>query len=383
MFNKYKKWSLLVFALIAALPVFAQDTAETKVDIWGPILFWSLIIVLLGQILAVLGRIFKLYELSSEVAGNKKVIPWNYINALLFAIFLVVGIYGSFWSFENHGSMILPESASEHGLLTDSLMMTTFYITLVVFIVTHILLFGYSFIYRKKEGKRGYYYPHNDRLEVYWTTAPAIVLTILVVFGWRTWTDITSPERQPENPIVVEVTAEQFKWNIRYPGEDNKLGPKNYQSIGGVNVLGVDFDDPTSHDDFMPSEIVLPVNQPVQLVMGAKDVLHSAYMPHFRVQMNCVPGMPTYFNFTPRTTTAEMRKKLNDEKFDYVLLCAKICGNAHYNMQYKVRIVSELEYAQWLEAQKPTYNEEFKLQLVADREEQLKNKQIVQLSGNY
>jgi cytochrome c oxidase subunit 2 len=101
----------------------------------------------------------------------------------------------------------------------------------------------------------------------------------------------------------------------------------------------------------------------VKFNFGARDVLHSAYMPHFRAQMNCVPGMPTTFWFTPTITTDEMRVKTNDPKFDYLLLCAKICGTAHYNMQVKIVVVDDAAYATWLATQKPYYTEETAKQL--------------------
>jgi cytochrome c oxidase subunit 2 len=97
----------------------------------------------------------------------------------------------------------------------------------------------------------------------------------------------------------------------------------------------------------------LPVNRAVRLNIQAQDVIHSVYMPHFRVQLNAVPGLPTYFKFTPTITTAQMRTRLDDPKFEYLVYCNKICGGGHYNMQKVVRVVSEAEYQTWLSHQKP------------------------------
>ena len=99
-------------------------------------------------------------------------------------------------------------------------------------------------------------------------------------------------------------------------------------------------------------EFHIPVNRPVIFQFRAQDVIHSAFLPHFRAQMNCVPGMKTFFAMTPTITTAEMRKKTGNNKFEYYLLCNKICGNAHYNMKMVVVVETEAEYDAWLKTQK-------------------------------
>jgi len=344
--------SSVAFAQEAATEAAAQ--APDRTQMWLTVAFYVLLVIAAGFILGVVGRILKVYELTSNAVGNKKGINWNSINASLLLIIGFLGLYGSWWELGVHGKMLLPEAASVNGAETDRLFHITFYITYFVFIVTHIALFTYAYIYRQRKGRKALYYPHNDNLEKIWTLIPAIVLTILVFFGWKAWTNIFSAE-SAKGAIIVEAVGEQFKWTVRYSGKDNALGKRNYRLIGGDNVLGVDYKDPRSHDDFYPAEIVLPVGKPVQFVFGAKDVIHSAYMPHFRVQMNCVPGMPTYFAFTPTITTNEMRSKVGDNKFDYLLYCNKICGASHFNMAFKIKVVSTREYREWLKGQKPFY----------------------------
>jgi len=118
-----------------------------------------------------------------------------------------------------------------------------------------------------------------------------------------------------------------------------------------------------SHDDVLVRDtIIIPVNRPVKLHMRSQDVIHSAYLPHFRVHMYCVPGSETYFAFKPITTTKEMKAKLNDPDFEYRLYCNNICGATHFNMMLPVRVVSEKEYAAWL-ASKKTFAEETKTRL--------------------
>jgi cytochrome c oxidase subunit 2 len=127
--------------------------------------------------------------------------------------------------------------------------------------------------------------------------------------------------------------------------------------------LGIDFRDQKSWDDKIAGDIVLPVNRSVRFTINSKDILHSFYIPEFRVQMNAVPGMPTYFQFTPKYTTEEMREKTNNPTYEYVLLCAKICGSGHYNMQVKVKVVSEKEYQEWLVQQPLYYNDDVKKEM--------------------
>jgi cytochrome c oxidase subunit 2 len=255
----------------------------------------------------------------------------------------------------------LPESASAHGAITDNLFNITALVTGVVFIITHILLFYFSFKYKGKEKRTAFFYPHNDKLELYWTIIPAIVLAVLVLSGWKAWTNITSPA--PKEALTIDVTGKQFAWIVRYPGNDNTLGSKAFKLVNDVNETGVDFNDKNAKDDLLVNEIYLPINRPVKFNFNARDVIHSAYMPHFRAQMNCVPGMPTTFWFTPTITTEQMRAKTNDPKFDYILLCAKICGSAHYNMQVKIVVVNDAEYAKWLATKKPFYTEEMAKQI--------------------
>ena len=184
---------------------------------------------------------------------------------------------------------------------------------------------------------------------------------------------------EEEEVLYVEVYAKQFGWDIRYSGNDNVLGKANVRFIDGVNAVGVDMSDPNAQDDVLTKELRLPVGKKVVLKMRSQDVLHSAYLPHFRAQMNCVPGMVTQFAMTPTVTTTEMRgrqeivdrvNKINEARnkhsqklvekgepglepyvFDYILLCNKICGRSHYNMQAKIVVESPQEFKKWLSEQ--------------------------------
>ena len=349
--------ALLAFAVVtlSTSTAFAQDSEgpkELSIDFW----FYSLLLVAAVLVFSVINKTIKALELTQTLNGKEVKTKWNKINGFVFLLF-GIGFFAAIgWEFNVHGRQLLPESASEHGILTDNLFNITLIVTGIVFVLTHILLFYFSYKYKSTGESKAFFYPHNDKLELYWTLIPAIVLAVLVIGGWKTWTNITKPA--PVEALTLDVTAKQFGWIVRYPGEDKKLGTKAFKLVNDVNETGVNFNDASAKDDYFTREIYLPVNKPVSFIFGARDVIHSAYMPHFRAQMNCVPGMPTYFWFTPRLTTAQMREKISDPKFDYILLCAKICGSAHYNMQMKIVVVEEKEYKEWLATQKPYYTEE-------------------------
>ena len=183
------------------------------------------------------------------------------------------------------------------------------------------------FKYRGSDKRKGYYYPHNNTIEKIWTIIPAIVLTILVVFGFFTWREVMNTT-DVKGDINIDVTGHQFEWLLRYPGKDGKLGETDYQgSYSTNNNLAVNFKDNNyGFDDLKADTLVLPVNSSIRLNIHAQDVIHSVFMPHFRLQMNAVPGSPTFFKFVPTITTADMRNKLDDPNFEYLLYCNKICG---------------------------------------------------------
>ncbi|MGY4383685.1 cytochrome c oxidase subunit 2 [Pedobacter sp. UYP24] len=351
----------VIVSAFASTAAFAQEaaaaTAEKPVDM-GPVyksaIFYVLAFLTLCLFIAIVGKALKVYELTREAQDKPEGINWNVVNGTLFAIFLVVGLYGVYWEYTVHGNMILPEAASEHGKKIDSMFNITLILTTIVFIGTHIALFAFAYIYKYNGKRLAYYYPHNNTLERIWTIIPALVLTVLVLMGFLTWRSIFYKIEDPKNkPLSVEITSSQFAWAIRYPGADGIVGIKNYKLINGTNSLGVDLNDRHNMDDQIADELVLPINKPVRLILTSKDVLHSFYMPHFRVQLNTVPGMTSYFEFTPTISSADMKLKLNDPKFEYLILCAKICGAGHYNMQRKVRIVSQEEYNAWVKQQAP------------------------------
>jgi cytochrome c oxidase subunit 2 len=270
--------------------------------------------------------------------------------------------------------LMLPESASYEGENDDLLFDISFWMIGIVQFIMQFIIFFFTYKYRGKKTNKAKFYADNHMLELIWTIIPGVVIIVLIGFGIFQWTEVMYVD-ESEDPIQIEVYAKQFAWQARYAGADNTLGLGNVNFIDETNnPIGVDMSDPASLDDIPVTELHLPKGKKVLFKFRSQDVLHSAYMPHFRAQMNCVPGMVTQFAFTPKYTTEEMREqsevmdktrginKIRSKKgedlyeFDYVLLCNKICGASHYSMQMKIIVEEEEDYKKWL-AEQATYAE--------------------------
>jgi len=311
------------------------------------LLIW--IVVVLAIITIV--RVVRILELVSVLGGDKEEVTDgdNKFNAWMMMIFLFVGLGGMVYFTLDAKKYLLPVSASTQGVITDQLLNINFLLIIVIFFITQILLFGFAYKYKYKKGEKAYFYPVNHTLEFVWTIIPTIVLGALIFYGLKVWNNITAPA--PKNSMVIELYGKQFDWTARYAGGNNMLGNSNYKLITDENPLGVDSRDPLAADDKITKELHIPVNTPILFICHARDVIHSAYFPHLRIQINCVPGMTTQMTVVPTITTDSMRLIMNDPKFDYVLLCNKICGVAHYNMHMKVVIESAENFKKWYKDQ--------------------------------
>jgi cytochrome c oxidase subunit 2 len=309
-----------------------------------------LTVVLIGAILFTLFRVGTLLSVAKK-ESKQKTPSGNNLNAFLMAALIFAGIVAFFgYSSSNFSRYTLP-LASEHGAEIDFLFWTTMAVTVTVFILTHVVLMFFTFRYKHSEERKAYFYPENNKLEMLWTAVPAVVMAGLVLMGLKSWNGITGPS--PDDAELLEVYGYQFGWKARYPGNDKKLGAFDFRVIDAINDMGIDFTDKNALDDFTPLEITLPKGKPVEMKIRAKDVIHSVFIPHFRVQMNAVPGMPTRFWFTPTKTTDEMRLETGNEEFNYELVCNKICGKAHFAMRAIVKVVEPEEYEEWKAKQKP------------------------------
>ncbi|MFD2552075.1 cytochrome c oxidase subunit II [Bizionia sediminis] len=343
-----------------------------------------LTIIIVLFVAVAIWQMVKIFDLAQIGVVNDQIADDNdnRLNAYLMLGFLVFIYAITIVSFALWGDLpLISNAASEHGEDVDNLMIISMIVIFIVQTITQFLLHYFAFKYHGKKGRKALYYADNNTLEAIWTIIPVIVLAGLIIYGLFTWTSIMNVS-EDDDPLVVELYAQQFNWKARYGGNDNTLGKANVRliDIDKANILGLDEADPNAQDDIITTELHLPVGKPVLIKMRSQDVLHSAYMPHFRAQMNCVPGMVTQFGFTPTVTTAEMRERpeivdkvaninkiraekskeleakgeapLDPYEFDYLVLCNKICGKSHYNMQMKIVVETQEEYEAWLAEQK-------------------------------
>jgi cytochrome c oxidase subunit 2 len=358
------------------------------------LLLGALSLILLMVIILQIGKVT---EIARTLRGEREAqLETNRLQSTLGLGFLGLFLIGVIWSAFYYKNQLFGfgpnEASSSHGRSVDFMFEVTLYITLIVFFLTHILLFWYGYKFRERENTKAVFWHHDNRLELLWMAIPAVTMTFLVIQGLVTWnksmSDIPAdakplsaenlkalmadPSKIGDYFLEVEATGYQFGWALRHPGADGELGDKYFTNISGSNPLGQIWTDKRNHDDVHIDEIVIPKNLPIRVRITAMDVLHNFYLPQFRVKMDAVPGMPTYFVFTPITTTEEQRQvfskypewqtpskddpeKQRWEVFDYELACAELCGKGHYSMKRKVRVVSLEEYATWVEGLTPYY----------------------------
>ncbi|MBL7942410.1 MAG: cytochrome c oxidase subunit II [Flavobacteriales bacterium] len=373
-----------------------------------------IILVLVLAVIAVF-QLTRVYEFSRSLRNNREEEishADNKLNAWLMLVWMVVFFIGTIILYIRYGNY-LPPPASEHGVNVDKLMSFNIWIITIAFFLMNGALFyiSYKFYYRKD--RKANFHLHDNRLEMLWTMIPGVLMAIIIIYGLITWGKMTGPASA--DAVRIEVYSKQFDWTARYSGNDKVFGAANFNMITSDNVFGIispermqimldsidgdireteayiakernllsedkiealedqiyrwkrhkqrlmDLDEDqvngistwtAGDDDLLTKELHMPVGKEVELIFSSRDVIHSAYMPHFRAQMNTVPGVPTRFKMKPTITTKEMREELNDPEFNYILLCNKVCGAAHYNMQMKVVVETQEEYDTWLKAQK-------------------------------
>jgi cytochrome c oxidase subunit 2 len=384
-------------------------------------------LIILGVIvLAVVAvaQLMRVYELSSKLRNKvESEISQrdNNFNARMMLLMMIILFGGFIWLMFEYGWVGRGSSASVHGHELDWLLNLNLIIITAVFFLCNTLLFVFAYKYVKKPGVKALYYPHNNKLEMLWTVVPACVLAVIIILGLKSWNDATS-EAAPES-IRVELFSKQFDWTARYSGDDNKLGKFDYKlttsnnelalmttntidsAIAGMEARILDLEDILNRCDTMlvPENkqtminelsrkermirslhqmrerydakddalawLYLCKNKEYEFVFRSKDVIHSAYFPHFRAQMNTVPGMTTRFKFIPDKSTDEMRVEKNNENFNYILMCNKICGGAHYKMKMMVVVLEEKEYNEWMDSkQNMTFKDNYFAKAAASEE---------------
>ncbi len=389
-----------------------------------------LLVLVIVLVVISIAQIAKMYQITGKL-GNKReedTTPTsNKVNANLL-LFFMIALFATFiWQMVAFKDVLLPVAASEHGVLTDRLFNINWLILIPAFFLVNFLLFYFAWKYRYDKNRKALYLAHNNTLEMVWTIIPSIVLVFIIIYGLVTWNDIM--DDPSEDALQVELYSKQFDWTARYAGTDGQMGESNFTLISAANPLGLiteetvrekieELDEEIKNierrieEEILPDsrveelkkriamrtrqrarvinyldsgidfsaalddrvirgEFHIPVGQEVNFKIRSRDVIHSAYMPHFRAQMNAVPGMTTQFTFVPNITTDSMRTVLGDEDFNFVLLCNKVCGSAHYNMQMDIIVDTPEDYQKWLDEQK-TFAASLGIEIeesVADREE--------------
>jgi len=350
-----------------------------------------LILLCVILISTVFVQIGKMTELSARIRGQEDAeASSNNFNANMMLVFLVGFLIFCIVSAIYYKNSLLGygphQSASVHGIEMDYSWNLTLFFTGIVFVLTHIALFYFSWKYKGVKGRKALFFAHDNKLEIIWTTIPAVVMCFLVIQGLVAWNKIMADVGPNEEHIEIEANGQQFFWTIRMPGDDGLLGETYYRDISATNPMGQVWTDEKNLDDIVstgPGEVIkLPIGKKVRVRITAKDVLHNFDLPHFRVKMDAIPGLPTYFVFTPNITTEDYREKLlatdrngdplypewydvfdetspelgnRGENFKFELACAELCGKGHYSMRRIFEIVTEEEYENWLATQKSFY----------------------------
>jgi cytochrome c oxidase subunit 2 len=230
--------------------------------------------------------------------------------------------------------------ASNWGSI-DTALDITMWVCGLVFVALNIFLAYTIFRYRHRKGHRAHYDPESAALERRLTVWTAVGIAALLAPGLIAWKEYVTV---PKNASVFEAVGQQWQWTFRFPGKDGVLGTVDSRQINADNPFGLSRDDPFGRDDILveSSEVHLPIGRPIKAVLRSKDVLHDFFVPQIRAKMDLVPGIVTYFWFTPtRTGTFE-------------ILCAELCGVGHYTMRGAIVVEEGPAFDAWL-SQQPTF----------------------------
>jgi cytochrome c oxidase subunit 2 len=383
-----------------------------------------LLVIILGAVaIAQLVRVYELSSKLRKSGEHEISTRDNNLNAKMMLGFMIVFFASVIYLFLHYGWTGRGEAASIGGVETDWLLKLNLLIITIVFFFTNFLLFYFTFKYVKKPGVPAFYYPHNNKLEMLWTVVPAVVLAVIIILGLKTWNNLTGMSGKDAIHVELfskqfDWTARYAgkdnvlgKYDYKLTTDNNELalittntidsslrimmeGPSGIRNIqkllnnrdtvlsdSTISVLKVDLSrkerlfrllsqmkqnhnpkiDASAWDDIIVKDtLFLAKDQEYEFIFRSKDVIHSALFVHFRAQINAVPGMATRTKFTPTITTEEMRKKKNDPKFNYVLMCNKICGGAHYKMKMIVVVKEKADYKEWMNVMmKQTFKDKY------------------------
>lgn len=315
-------------------------------------------ITLIILVFIIIYQIGKASEYATVLRGEEKMkAQTNRAIAWLLLVMFALGMWGIWECNKIFQGRLLPVAACRTGQNYDSMFNVTVLVTGIVFFATQFVLFWFCFKFQSSEKRTTFFFPHNNKLEIIWTTVPAIAMAVLVAIGLKNWYDVTSPA--PPEATVVEIVGKQFNWLIRYPGKDNELGKRDFRKINdATNVLGLDWTDPHNMDDIIAQngELHVVVNKPVKLLINSRDVIHDVGLPHFRLKMDAVPGITTTLWFTPSITTDSMKLITKNPDFVYEIACDQLCGRGHYSMRGTIIVQTQAQYDAWMQSQKTYYS---------------------------
>ena len=240
----------------------------------------------------------------------------------------------------------MPPDYSAHGGALDQLQANVHWLMLILFIGWG-LLFAYMLVrFRASRSPKAVYHGTHSHVSTYAEAGIAVVEVILLVgFSIPLWYRWTKPPTPDQNPLEIRVIAEQFAWNIHYPGPDGVFGKADVNHVTSANPLGLDPADPNGQDDVATlNQMHLEVNRPVIIRLGSKDVIHSFFLPYMRVKQDATPGMEVPVHFTPVKTSGTET---------WEIACAQLCGLGHYRMKGQFQVHSQADFRKWM-AEQPT-----------------------------
>jgi cytochrome c oxidase subunit 2 len=234
----------------------------------------------------------------------------------------------------------LPPQASTFAPSIDGMFTAILIITGITFVLVEVGLIWFVIAYRGRPGRKAFYTHGNTRAEVIWTAIPAVTMVILGLTSNGLWVKIKGRHSVPADAYPIGVHAKQFEWWVTYPGPDGKLGRVRPELASKENPTGMDTTDVASHDDIVVrNQLHVPMGRPIVVELSAEDVIHSFYVPQFRVRQDAVPGMPirVWFQATVPGT--------------YEIACSQLCGMGHYKMRAQVFVTSQADYDAWQQEQ--------------------------------
>ncbi len=242
----------------------------------------------------------------------------------------------------------LPINISTHGAAIDRLIVTLHWFMLILFVGWFFYLLYCLYRFRAGANPKADLVPRHFKLPTYLEVGVVLVEVVLLLFvASPIWARVKNEFPKPEEAITIRVVAEQFAWNIHYPGRDGKFGRTKIEAMDGTNPVGVDREDPDAKDDIITiNELKIPVNKPVILKLSAKDVIHSFNIPVLRVKQDTIPGMeiPIWFEAT--------------QTGSFEIACAQLCGLGHYRMRGAFQVLAPEEFQTWLDEQHKAVLEE-------------------------